>query len=372
VTRDEWDAFVAANPLASHLQASPWATVKEPNGWSSTLVVDEAPNATIGAQILLRRPGRFPWTFAYAPRGPIAVDWSPEALERWTERLRTELRADPRRISHVRIDPEVELDGPDDPGGATRAALRALGWRPAPPVQPVVTRIIDLSPGEEALWAAVKKKTRYYVNRARREVHVEDVEADRLTDFYRMMTATAERKSSPVRAESAYRDVWDAFRPSGMARLLFGFGADGEPQGALFLVRWGSRVVESYGCMSAVGARTFASYLVLWEAIRTSREQGATAYDLWGLVNPGIAHFKSGFGGREVRTIGAWDLDLAPLGARAYRLAERVSGAQRRRQRGSVWSPGDAAAAATGGIGVKRDGAAVGEPAADDDETAGR
>jgi lipid II:glycine glycyltransferase (peptidoglycan interpeptide bridge formation enzyme) len=354
VTRDDWDRFVAANPLATHLQASPWATVKAPNGWASTLVVDEAAGSTIGAQILLRRPRLIPWTFAYAPRGPIAERWSPDALVRWTGRLRTELRADPRRISHVRIDPGVELDGPDDRDGATRVALRELGWRPAPPVQPTVTRIIDLAVSEDELWAGVKRKTRYLVRLARREVHVEDVDGDRLADFYRVVTETAERKGRPVRALSAYRAVWDAFRPAGMARLLFAVGADGEPQGALILVRWGSRVVASYGGMNATGARTFASYLLYWESIRTSREQGATTYDWWGLINPGIAHFKSRFGGREVRTIGAWDLDLAPVGAAAYRLAERLSGAQRRRQRGSLWSPtagspsGDAQGAAAG------------------------
>ena len=70
--------------------------------------------------------------------------------------------------------------------------------------------------------------------------------------------------------------------------------------------------------MTAAGADSRANYLLKWEAIRTSREQGATSYDLWGLATGGIAHFKTGFGGREVRYIGAWDLTLDPLGRRVY------------------------------------------------------
>ena len=84
--------------------------------------------------------------------------------------------------------------------------------------------------------------------------------------------------------------------------------------------------------MTAAGADSRANYLLKWEAIRTSREAGATSYDLWGLATGGIAHFKTGFGGREVRYIGAWDLVLDPLGRQAYEAAlkGRVRWARRR------------------------------------------
>jgi lipid II:glycine glycyltransferase (peptidoglycan interpeptide bridge formation enzyme) len=61
-------------------------------------------------------------------------------------------------------------------------------------------------------------------------------------------------------------------------------------------------VVEPYGGMTAAGGESRANYLLKWEAIRTSREQGATSYDLWGLATGGIAHFKTGFGGARSAT----------------------------------------------------------------------
>jgi lipid II:glycine glycyltransferase (peptidoglycan interpeptide bridge formation enzyme) len=121
--------------------------------------------------------------------------------------------------------------------------------------------------------------------------------------------------------------VWDAFRPAGNARLLFAETPEGEPQATLFLVRAGPRVVEPYGGMTEAGGESRANYLLKWEAIRSSREQGATSYDLWGLATGGIAHFKTGFGGREIHYIGAWDLVLDPLGRAAWESA----------QRGRVW-----------------------------------
>jgi lipid II:glycine glycyltransferase (peptidoglycan interpeptide bridge formation enzyme) len=83
-------------------------------------------------------------------------------------------------------------------------------------------------------------------------------------------------------------------------------------------------VVEPYGGMTQAGADTRANYLLKWEAIRSSRERGAATYDLWGLATGGIAHFKTGFGGREVRYIGAHDLVLDPFGRAVYEGALRA------------------------------------------------
>jgi lipid II:glycine glycyltransferase (peptidoglycan interpeptide bridge formation enzyme) len=330
---EAWDRFVGLSDPGSYLQATPWARVKAVNGWRAVHVTAEGPDGVVGAQILLRRPRTFPWTFAYAPRGPVADWWSPGSVEAFTQAVGQAMRADPGRVATVRIDPEVELDGPYDSDGALRRALRRAGWRPAPPVQPGTTRIIDLRADEEALWGDLRKKWRQYVNRARSgEIRIVDVEGDRIPDFYRIYRETAERAGFLIRTEQAYRDVWDAYQPAGAVRLLLAEDSDETPQAALFLVRWGPRVVEPYGGMTAAGAESRANYLLKWEAIRSSREQGATSYDLWGLAHPGIAHFKTGFGGREVRYVGAWDLVLDPLGRQAYEVGQslRVRVARRR------------------------------------------
>jgi len=211
--------------------------------------------------------------------------------------------------------------------------LTTAGWREAPPIQPASTRVIDLRPDEEALWGDLRKKWRQYVNEARSGgITVVDAEGDRLDEFYRIYRDTADRGGFLIRTEAAYRDVWEAYRPAGRARLLFAQTAEGEPVATLFLVRCGPRVVEPYGGMTPAGADSRANYLLKWEAIRSSREQGATSYDLWGLATGGIAHFKTGFGGREIRYIGAYDLTLDAVGRAVYENAvkARVWWARRR------------------------------------------
>ena len=317
---ERWDEFVEANPLGSYLQLDGWARVKAVNGWTARRLLDDTSGA--GAQVLLRRPGPLPWAFAYAPRGPVLQTWDGPTIDRFTSLARTAL-ATSGRISHLRIDPEIERAAGPDLDGTVTLALEGGGWRPAPAIQPVSTRVIDLTADEDALWGELRKKWRQYVNKARSGgVRVVDAGPERLEEFYSIYRETADRAGFLIRAPSAYRDVWDAFAPRGRARLLFAELPDGNPVATLFLVRAGSRVVEPYGGMTQAGADSRANYMLKWEAIRSSKEQGATSYDLWGLAHAGIAHFKTGFGGREVHYIGAWDLVLDPLGRRTYGAAQ--------------------------------------------------
>ena len=320
-----FDAFVEANPRATYLQLAAWTRVKAPNGWSARLVDQRVQGGgRVGARILLRRPAPLPWSFAYAPRGPIAAPWTTDALAAFGEAARRALAGGGARAALLRIDPEIEAGGEDDPDGATTAALRSLGWRPAPEVQPSVTRVVDLRADEAALWSGLRGKWRQYVNRARdRGVLVEDAGEAGLRAFLTIMAETRRRTGTPMRAASAYRDLWAAFAAAGRARLLVARGPAGDAQAALLLLRGGARVVEPYGGMTAAGAESRANYLVKWEAIRASRAAGAVSYDMWGLVHPGIRQFKEGFGGREVRLIGAWELVLDRVGAAVYQLGER-------------------------------------------------
>ena len=153
-----------------------------------------------------------------------------------------------------------------------------------------------------------------------------DAEGDRLPEFHAIYRETAARAGFLIRTEQAYRDVWDAYRPGGRARLLFAEDASGVAQATLFLVRSGPRVVEPYGGMTAVGAEGRANYLLKWEAIRTSKERGATSYDLWGLARRDRA-----FQDRVRRPRGPVHRGLGPGAQRVGRRTFEIA------QRGRVW-----------------------------------
>jgi lipid II:glycine glycyltransferase (peptidoglycan interpeptide bridge formation enzyme) len=288
-----------------------------------------------GAQMLVRKPRLFPWAFAYAPRGPVFEEWNPATLEAFTGALRPALASTGLRVSHVRIEPEIELNGLVDPEGDFRHALRRCGWRAGTAIQPARTRQVDLRADEAALWGDLRKKWRQYVNKARNGgVRVVDATDDRLPEFYAIYQETARRAGFVIRTYESYLGVWRAFARLGMARLLMAEGLDGVGLATLLVLRVGDRVIEPYGGMTAAGAESRANYLLKWEAIRTSKEQGAASYDMWGLSHEGIERFKSGFGGREIDYIGAWDLVLDPLGRLAF------DGAQSMQDRIGRWKHG--------------------------------
>lgn len=339
VTPASWDAYVRTHPLATYLQTNAWAKVKAATGWSSVLVGrTSGPEGPFGAQVLTRPIPLLPWRFAYAPRGPLADEWDEETHAAWIAELRRAAgRGGPLAgTALLRMDPEIET------APAVEAALVGSGWRRAHDMQPRKTRIVDLTAEEDALWSDLRKKWRQYVNKARSNgIVVRDVdptvETNAFDTFYGVMREVSQRTALPLRSSDSFRQVWEAFAPTGESRLIFADDASGTTQAVLLLVRCGMRVVEPYGGMTAAGAESRGNYLLKWEAIRSSKEQGATSYDMWGLIGSGIDHFKAGFGGREVEYIGAWDLALSPAGAMAFRTAERgrqLFRATRRRLRG--------------------------------------
>ncbi len=239
------------------------------------------------------------------------------------------------RLSHVTIEPQVPA------GEGLEAILEGCGWRRARTVQDPRTRIIDLERPEAEIWADLRSKWRQYINKARRDgVVVVETGEEGIPDFHRIYVETAKRAGFVHRAESAFRDVYRAFAARDAVRLLFARSPNGDPAATLMLLECGRRVIEPYGGMTEAGGESRANYLLKWEAIRSSQERGFAIYDLWGVAHSGIEQFKVGFGGREVRYVGAWELVVNPLvhgavgGARRLRVAmarrsQGVSGAQR-------------------------------------------
>jgi len=315
---DAWDAWVDSTPTGASPQLTAWAQVKRSNGWRAERVVVDGGSGPIGLQLLIRdlRPTR--WRVGYAPRGPLARSFDGPAIAHLTEALRVVARRE--RLVEILVDPEVPLGHPL--GGH----LAAAGWRTAPDIQTSRTRLVDLRPSEEALWAGLRSKWRQYVSKARRAgVTIEDVGLAGLDDFYTIYEQTARRAGFVHRAKAAYDEVYRAYERGGRARLLLARHADGTPVATLMVLHCGRKVIEPYGGMTEVGAASRANYLLKWEAIRSSRELGFETYDMWGLSHRGIERFKSGFGGHEVTYAGSRTLVVDRIGHLALAVARRGS-----------------------------------------------
>jgi peptidoglycan pentaglycine glycine transferase (the first glycine) len=318
-----WNSFVERAAYATFTQLWEWGELKAGGGWRVLrLCVGRPSEPLAGAQLLMRRVPLVGWRLGYAPRGPIGALDDPAVRVRLLEAL-AELGRE-ERLATVRADPET---GPDDAYGA---ALLGPPWRAARGIQAPWTRLVDLTRDEEALRAEMRPKHRQYVAKARRAgVVIErldgpDVDSpairDALADYYRLVRITARRTGFTIRLPVYYERAWQQFAPGGRCRLYFA-RQDGERVATIFHFLCGGRAVEVWGGMVDAAGPTRANYLLKWHSMMDLRADGFTTYDMWGIANTGIRQFKEGFGGREVRYVGARELPVSRMGDAAVRLA---------------------------------------------------
>ncbi len=314
----EWEAFTDSRPDAHILQAARWGALKSHFGWSVERVALRRGGEIIaGAQVLYRRLPFGLGSIAYIPKGPIA-DWSDrEAVSLLLVALDEAAKA--RGAVLLKVEPDAE----DTP--RWRARLREMGFVPSPQtVQPPRTILVDISPDEDAILAAMKQKTRYNIRLAfRKGVEVRrGTEAD-LDDFNRLMQITGRRDGFGVHAPEYYRKAYELFAPVGRIALLMAYYR-GRPLAGLMAFAHGKRAWYLYGASSNEERSRMPTYALQWEAIRWARERGCVLYDLWGVPDEdeevleaeftkrrgglwGVYRFKRGFGGRLVRHLPAWD-----------------------------------------------------------------
>jgi lipid II:glycine glycyltransferase (peptidoglycan interpeptide bridge formation enzyme) len=190
--------------------------------------------------------------------------------------------------------------------------------------------VIDLTVDEETILAQMKSKTRYNIRLARRKgVCVRPGTADDLSTFYELLKATGRRAQFGIHTQAYYAQAWRLFAAQESV-ALFVAHYDGKPLAALMVFAWGNKASYMYGASSDEERQRMPTHLLQWEAMRWARARGCETYDLWGIpdvdereVGPyiasaeergvlstgmgGLYRFKRGFGGREVRYVGAYD-----------------------------------------------------------------
>jgi lipid II:glycine glycyltransferase (peptidoglycan interpeptide bridge formation enzyme) len=301
---EQWNRALLAAPQADLLQTWEWGEFKRRTGnWSPLRVAVEREGELIaGAQILARRV--LAARFLYAPRGPWWTD--PQGLATLARWLR---RTQAPRAPLLRADPAV----------ADAGALAKVGFRPAPrQVQPKATIVVDLSKTPEQILASFNGQVRYNARLAERKgVSVVEGGTELVEPFWRLLTATAERKGFIERPLAYYGVLVDMFGDA--ARVLLG-DYEGRTIAGAIVVAFGPAAYYLYGASG--GDRSVKpAELVQYRAMLWAKSRGATRYDMWGIPahptedNPlhGVYRFKSGFGGREDVYAGGLDLPLVPL-----------------------------------------------------------
>ena len=252
---------------------------------------------------------------AYAPRGPLVA---PERLADAIAAVRDALARE--RCASLLCDPEA----PDD--AVLRATLARAGVRASPVfVQPRRTLLMDLSRGDEELFAAMRKKTRQYIHKAERAGVVTEESRD-LDRFMKVLGAVGQRDRFAIRSREYFEKLLAAFGDRALL-MLARVGAD--DAGAMLLVRMADRAWELYGGWSGAHAEARPFYLLKWRAMLRMRQLGVRRYDMAGLAEgeddplAGVENFKLGYGGEVATWIGALETPVHRVLYPLWQLAAR-------------------------------------------------
>lgn len=175
------------------------------------------------------------------------------------------------------------------------------------------TIMLDLSQGEEALWAALYSKNRNMIRKARKnsvEIFMGDHThpyTDWLLQKEKKQQKDKKYQGLPVNLVTAYGEKNCLKRA---VLTVFAFVADetAPVAGALFLLH-GNNATYHIGWNGKEGRKVNALNLILWRGMCELKEQRVQKLDLGGLntdVAPDIARFKLGFGGQVKPLIGTF------------------------------------------------------------------
>jgi len=205
--------------------------------------------------------------------------------------------------------------------------LKAFGWRFSDEqIQFRNTVEVDLSADEEDMLMRMKSKTRYNVRlAARRGVTVRSGGVEDIDLLYQMYAHTSIRDDFLIRGQAYYKTVWQTFFKAGLAEPLIA-EVEGQAVGAVVIFRFAGRAWYIHGMSLDEHRDKMFNYRLQWEAMVRAKAAGCRTYDMWGAPDTfneedplwGVYRFKDGFGGRVVRTFGAWDFPTRPLIYRLY------------------------------------------------------
>lgn len=235
----------------------------------------------------------------------------------------------------IKIEPYVYYHVSDsDTLATTRESLSSLGLTKGKDLYPAFSFVIDLTKSEDELLSAMKSKTRYNINLAKKKnlkvsVSTNDVNFDH---YLNLLAETTKRQAFYAHTKSYQQAMWNLMKKAGIAKII-STTYEGETLAAFILFEFGNKLYYPYGASTRNHRELMAPQMTMWEAIRYGKKRGFLSFDMWGSLGPsydethswvGFHRFKAGFGGSHVAYITAYDLVLSSFWYRAYQALESL------------------------------------------------
>src|SRR3989344_385124 len=185
------------------------------------------------------------------------------------------------------------------------------------PLFPTWNQILDLTQSEDELLKNMHPKTRYNINLAQKKgITIKEMtNKEGFEIFVRLYFETCKRQKYLGHNKTYHQMIFETLHTS-IAHILIAFYKN-IPLAAYEVFIFNDVLYYPYGGSSEVYRNLMPSNLLMWEAIKFSKQRGAKRFDMWGSLphqynskNPwsGFTRFKEGYGGQFVEYVGSYDL----------------------------------------------------------------
>lgn len=320
---ENWDEFIlnfkrSSNnvPQTTFIQLSNWKSFQESTGKQTFCFRILEQNKVVGeglGVVIRAKRGKY----LYFRNGPV-LDWGNEELVKATiEYLKK--TAKKLKLWFVRFSPLIEV-GSLAASNIDKLRLPLAAMNDVEALDTYITELKNKT--EESLMLELKKKVRYEVKKALKELTFEIYSDDtKLDEFYKILQETVTRKN------------WNAYSKEYIQKELSTFASTN--QASLILAKYNSQYISAgifihdslqtyyhYAASSSSFRELSAPYGVIWTALQEALKRGHEYFNFWGITpenakptHPwtGLTRFKMKFTGFTQRWHSAHDIPVSPL-----------------------------------------------------------
>lgn len=309
----DWEDFINSRPEANFLHSWYWGAFHERIGHAAIRSGFYESGELVGLLLAIVEPARR-GRHLVVPGGPI-IDWAnSEVVKAWLSEIKS--IAKQNNCVFVRVRPQL-LDN-----ASSQSIFKSLGFRKAPMhLHAELTSQLDLNLSNDDLKKAMRKGTRYELNRATKtNIAVTSTGGDEyLDEFYDLQVETARRQNFVPFSKKFLTQQFKVFAEAGKVKM-YRSTTDGRLLAMAMIIFYGQEAAYHYGASTELARQFPGAYAIQWQAIQDAREKGCKRYNFWGVTGHGqtnhrfygVSVFKRGFGGQDVAYLPAQDLVIDP------------------------------------------------------------
>jgi len=305
----QYETFVSAHPHGSFFQSFTWARyqLEAFQRKSFIVVVWENEQLLCSALCVIHRLSLGLTSYIYSPRGPLL-----STNQEVNQLLFREIKkiASIHKAAFFLFDPPIlaehfpQYDFLSPPEHSPKARFQKSTSH-----QPQTTLFLDLRMEENEILAQMKEKGRYNIRLAQKRGVI--IRTGTVEELYPLLVETGTRDGFGIHPKGVYQKMVEVF--GGQAVVLLAEYDRQIISGGIFIYD-GQLALYYYGASSNTHRNVMAPYLLQLEAMREGKRRGCTAYDFLGIADEevrnhrlsGVTEFKTKFGGKSARFIGAY------------------------------------------------------------------